>query len=248
MRHAWLFPIALVTLFIGCAAEAPPPEEAEEAPAAEEYMGSVEADPAHYAVEFENDAVRLVRVSYGPGEASVMHTHPESCSVSLSDATWHMALPDGTEEDQSVGVGEVMCGGAYAHLPSNSSSEAAGVILIEFKEGATAGAGVTSDYPDAVTADPEHYSVEFENDVARVLRIRYGPGEASNMHHHPANCAIFLGDQTTSMETPAGEIMELPASELGTVMCVDLDEHLPTNAGDGPLELVLLELKGRDTF
>ncbi len=71
MRHAWLFPIALVTLFIGCAAEAPPPEEAEEAPAAEEYMGSVEADPAHYAVEFENDAVRLVRVSYGPGEASV---------------------------------------------------------------------------------------------------------------------------------------------------------------------------------
>jgi hypothetical protein len=86
MRHAWLFPIALVTLFIGCAAEAPPPEEAEEAPAAEEYMGSVEADPAHYAVEFENDAVRLVRVSYGPGEASVMHIAP--CHSVTPPGTW----------------------------------------------------------------------------------------------------------------------------------------------------------------
>ena len=39
-------------------------------------------------------------------------------------------------------------------------------------------------YPDAVTADPERYSVSFENDVARFLRVRYGPGEKSPMHRH----------------------------------------------------------------
>ena len=26
-------------------------------------------------------------------------------------------------------------------------------------------------YPDAVTADPKHYSVSFENDVARFVRV-----------------------------------------------------------------------------
>ena len=31
-------------------------------------------------------------------------------------------------------------------------------------------------YPDAVTADPKHYSVSFENDVVRFLRVKYGPG------------------------------------------------------------------------
>lgn len=31
--------------------------------------------------------------------------------------------------------------------------------------------------PDAVAADPKHYSVSFENDVARFVRVRYGPGE-----------------------------------------------------------------------
>ena len=47
---------------------------------------------------------------------------------------------------------------------------------------------------DAVTADPKHYKVEFENEQVRVLRISYGPGEKSVMHQHPANVAVFLTD------------------------------------------------------
>ena len=33
-------------------------------------------------------------------------------------------------------------------------------------------------YPDAPTADPKHYSVSFENDVARFLRVRYAPARS----------------------------------------------------------------------
>ena len=29
-------------------------------------------------------------------------------------------------------------------------------------------------FPDAVTADPAHYRVSFENDVVRFLRVKYG--------------------------------------------------------------------------
>ena len=43
-------------------------------------------------------------------------------------------------------------------------------------------------YPDAPTADPKHYSVSFENDVARFIRVRYGPGEKSPMHRHLPGC------------------------------------------------------------
>ena len=57
------------------------------------------------------------------------------------------------------------------------------------------------EYPDAVTADPNHYSVEFENAAARLIRITYGPGESSVMHRHPPNCAIFLRDQPVTMES-----------------------------------------------
>ena len=99
--------------------------------------------------------------------------------------------------------------------------------------------------PDAVTADPDHYTVEFENDVIRVLRIKYGPGETSSMHSHDANCAIFLKDGKTRMELPDGSSSVAPANAMGAVDCRDAEDHLPTNIGDSPMELILVEMKGR---
>ncbi len=46
-------------------------------------------DAAHYKVEFENDQVRVLRVIYGPLEKSVMHEHPASIGVYLTDDRPH---------------------------------------------------------------------------------------------------------------------------------------------------------------
>ena len=43
---------------------------------------------------------------------------------------------------------------------------------------------------DAVTADPARYSVLFENDLARLIRVKYPRGTRSVMHSHPAGCAM----------------------------------------------------------
>ena len=101
--------------------------------------------------------------------------------------------------------------------------------------------------PDAVTADPKHYTVEFENDVIRVLRIKYAPGETSKMHSHDANCAIFLADGPMRMALPDGSSSMAPANEAGVVACSDAEVHLPTNTGDKNVELILVEMKGRKT-
>ncbi len=69
----------------------------------------------------------------------------------------------------------------------------------------------TQDYPDAVTADPDHYSVEFENDAVRVIRIKYGPGERSVLHYHPANCFVLLSEGTWRMTDAMGEVTEVPS-------------------------------------
>jgi quercetin dioxygenase-like cupin family protein len=99
--------------------------------------------------------------------------------------------------------------------------------------------------PDAVTADPKHYTVEFENDTIRVVRIKYGPGEASSMHSHDASCAIFLADGEMSMELPDGSSSIVPANATGVVNCTDAEVHLPANVGNTAVELILVEMKGR---
>ena len=41
----------------------------------------VEVNPRHYKVEFEKDRVRVLRISYWPGEKSVMHEHPAATTT-----------------------------------------------------------------------------------------------------------------------------------------------------------------------
>lgn len=244
-RTPLLAALAACALAIGCA----PEDSADDADAmsdteAQDVAGAAEAAPGIYSVAYENDAVRLLRVHYEPGETSAMHSHPNHCAVALSDMTMRLSPRAGDAADMAMGMGEVICVEAGAHSIENTSAEAADVVLVEFKPGAMAGSGEMPGHPDAVTADPGHYTVEHENDVARLIRIQYSPGETSTMHHHPAGCAIFLHDQPTTMELPDGEMIENEGYETGHIQCGDADAHLPTNVGDGELELILLELKG----
>jgi hypothetical protein len=101
-------------------------------------------------------------------------------------------------------------------------------------------------FPDAVTADPKHYSVSFENNVARFLRVKYGRGEKSVMHRHLPGCVVFLTDQTFDFTLPDGttEPASVPAGALG---CSDGNVHLPQNIG-GEAEFIMVEFKDRATF
>lgn len=95
---------------------------------------------------------------------------------------------------------------------------------------------------DPVRVDSEHYTVEFENDRVRVLRARYGAGEKSVMHGHPALVATFLTEGHARFTYPDGRT-ETAEVAPGTVQYFDATEHLPENTGTQPLEVVLVELK-----
>lgn len=101
--------------------------------------------------------------------------------------------------------------------------------------------------PDAVRADPTHYSVSFENEVVRFLRVKYGPGEKSVMHRHSASCVIFLTDQTFNFTLPDGTT-EPAAVGAGALGCGDGNVHLPENIGADPAEFIMVEFKNRETF
>ena len=104
-----------------------------------------------------------------------------------------------------------------------------------------------STFPDAVTADPKHYSVSFENDVARFLRVKYGAGDKSVMHRHLPGCVIFLTDQTFNFTLPDGttEPASVPAGALG---CSDGNVHQPENIAKEAAEFIMVEFKDRSAF
>src|SRR5713101_7481899 len=69
---------------------------------------------------------------------------------------------------------------------------------------------------DAVTVDPAHHKVEFENAHIRVLRVRYRPHERSQMHSHPSSVVVFLTDLHLQFTYPNGKAEEEKAKAGGT--------------------------------
>lgn len=93
----------------------------------------VKVDSKHYKVEFENDQVRVLRITYGPHEKSVMHEHPANVAVFLTDGSARFTLPDGKTQDAPVKASAVQWDGGGKHLPENIGDKPFELVVVELK-------------------------------------------------------------------------------------------------------------------
>lgn len=199
----------------------------------------VKVDPAHHKVELDNDHVRVLRITFGPGEKAPTHQHPAGVAVFMTDNA-ATVFPDGGKPDPNPPPkrGGVVLTEASKHTIENQTKSRTEVILVEFKKPAPP----RTLSPDAVNADPKHYTVEAENDRFRVIRIRYGPGEKSVLHQHYPAVAVFMNDGSGRFTDAAGKREDRPM-KAGQVVWDPGDSHIPENTGKQPFEVVLVEIK-----
>ena len=83
---------------------------------------------------------------------------------------------------------------------------------------------------DPVAVDPQHYTVEFENEFVRVLRVRFGPRETGANHQHILNRVVFyMNDQ--------------PNAKADDVRISGAATHVESNASDQPADRIAVEIK-----
>ena len=97
----------------------------------------VKVDAKHYKLEFENDQVRVLRITYGPHEKSVMHEHPDALAIFLTDGQAKFTLPDGTTQAPEMKAHSTLWTPAGKHLPENTGDKPFELVLIEMKKPAT---------------------------------------------------------------------------------------------------------------
>ena len=110
----------------------------------------VKVDAQHYKVIYEDTGIRVLRLTYGPHEKSVMHEHPfGSCVIFITEFHGKSTDPAGNVTTEDHAPGEVACDpfrrGTFLHLPENTGDKTFEVILIERKS-----AQIASEQP----ADP----------------------------------------------------------------------------------------------
>jgi beta-alanine degradation protein BauB len=102
------------------------------------------AAPSMYKLDFENDQVRVMEVTFKPGEKIAKHTHPVAHYVYVLEAgQLTISKPDGTSSIADLKKGQVMWLPAETHWAQNTGRSEVKLLVSELKQtaGAAGGAG-----------------------------------------------------------------------------------------------------------
>ncbi len=100
-----------------------------------------------------------------------------------------------------------------------------------------------SSVPDVLVTAGNAYSLEFENEHVRVMRIRLKPGEKAPMHNHPNDHVVVVNkDARLKLTFPDGKeaVTDLQA---GQVLWLDGGSHEAQNAGTTDHDSFVIEVK-----
>jgi beta-alanine degradation protein BauB len=99
---------------------------------------------------------------------------------------------------------------------------------------------------DPTKADPQHYTLRFENERVQVLAIHYGPHEKSTMHEHPPGVVVNLTAGHLRLTDGQGKVRDV-YSLPGDTQWFPFVKHTVENLGDQPFNAVYVCLKPRSS-
>lgn len=95
---------------------------------------AVKVAPRQYKVEFENDKVRVIRITYAPGEESALHDHKNGVVVNLTNFSVQFTAADGTTQPvEPATAGSFQWSPADSHAAKNVGNARAEALYIELK-------------------------------------------------------------------------------------------------------------------
>jgi hypothetical protein len=180
-----------------------------------------------YQVGFENEYVRIVNVSIPAGQDPAEYTPAALPLVRIDLDSGKTRYVDSFSR----------------HELARPSEKALREIRVELKAAPPAKALML----DAVRIDPARYTVDYENEKVRVVRLGFGPREKGVMVEHPPRVLATLSDVSVKLVFQDGKTDERGAPA-GVAAWLEGETLQTENASDQPLEVVLVEPKSARGF
>jgi len=180
-----------------------------------------------YQVGFENEYVRIVNVSIPAGQDSAEYTPAALPLVRIDLDSGKTRYVDSFSRQELA----------------RPSEKALREIRVELKAAPPAKALML----DAVRIDPARYTVDYENEKVRVVRLGFGPREKGVMVEHPPRVLATLSDVSVKLVFQDGKTDERGAPA-GVAAWLEGETLQTENASDQPLEVVLVEPKSARGF
>lgn len=90
--------------------------------------------PDLHEVVFENDRIRVLKVTVAPGARAAMHRHPDNINYILKAGELKFTKPDGTAVKMSLSEGQVTSSNANSHEVENTGTSEVQTLQVEMKQ------------------------------------------------------------------------------------------------------------------
>ena len=202
-----------------------------------------EVSPDVYKVLLDNEDVKVLEVTFEPGQSDNMHDHYPVTFYLLQGGKAQVTLPDGT-----VNEGEFPTGFTghntekVRHQVKNIGETTIKILLVERKKSHPTSESIEKlILPEEVS--PDVYQVVLENDDVKVLNVTFAPGQGDNVHEHGVITyyGIKGGKLQNTLADGTVKEMEVPDGFVGHGN--NIVKHQMENVGDDTVKVIIVEHK-----
>ena len=202
-----------------------------------------EVSPDVYKVLLDNDDVKVLEVTFEPGQSDNMHDHYPSTVYIFQGGKAQVTLPDGTVNEIEPPTGFIGHNTEKArHQVKNIGDNTIKILLVERKNTHT----VTETEEKLILPEevsPDVYQVIFESDDVKVLMVTFAPGQSDNMHEHGVITYYTIRGGKLKNTLSDGTVKEMEVSDGFVGHGNTIVKHQMQNVGEDTAQVLIVEHK-----
>ena len=203
-----------------------------------------EVSPNIYEVLLENETVKVMKVSFAPGQEDNMHDHYPFTGYLINGGKAQVTMPDGKVNEREFPSGFIAHNGnGIRHKVKNIGSNDINIILIEHKK-----LGSTPTFENDVNlsahaVSPDIYEIVHEDELIKVYTAIFPAGSSDNVHEHGMNTAYVITGGKVQITGPDGSVNERSIPDGAVLHSDKMVRHQVKNIGETDIKVLLAEYK-----
>ena len=226
------FSPVLVLIFISCSSSKP------------KMLLPEEVSPNIYEVLLENETVKVMKVSFAPGQEDNMHDHYPFTGYLINGGKAQVTMPDGKVNEREFPSGFIAHNGnGVRHKVKNIGLNDMNIILIEHKN-----LGSTPSFDNeanlaAHNVSPDIYEIVHEDELIKVYTATFPAGSSDNVHEHGMNTAYVITGGKVEITGADGSVNERNIPDGAVLHSDKMVRHQVKNIGETDIKVLLAEYK-----
>ena len=229
--YKYFYPI-LVLVFISCSGTKP------------KMLLPEKVSPNVYEVLLENELVKVMKVSFAPGQSDNMHDHYPFTFHLLDGGKVQVTMPDGTINEREIPGGFTgHNGNGVRHQVKNIGSEELNIILIEHKKLGDVPSFNTDENLSPHKVSSDIYELVHEDEKIKIYLASFAAGRSDKVHEHGVNTAYIIKGGTVKVSAPDGSVNERTFPDGAVAFSDKVVRHQVENIGNSDIKVLIAEYK-----